>query len=90
VQCKHCDNRRVGVEKVREIVGVMTAKKVPRRVFATTPIFSCAAKTFFHRYRIGLFDMDKLLEKIVNKSPEQQSLLQVDLEGACWRPKCLR
>ena len=36
VQCKHWQGKQVGVDKIRELRGVMAAQKVERGVFATT------------------------------------------------------
>ena len=40
VQCKHWQGRRVGVDKIRELRGVMAAHGVKRGQFATTSTFT--------------------------------------------------
>ncbi|MBK7510124.1 MAG: restriction endonuclease [Comamonadaceae bacterium] len=49
VQCKHWNGRLVGVDKLRELRGVMSAFKVARGQYATTSTFSDAAKAFAGR-----------------------------------------
>lgn len=89
IQCKHWTGKFVGVDKVRELLGVMTAKKVPRGVFATTSRFSADAKEFAQGNRIDLLDVEMLLAMIAKRPADQQKeLLDVALEGEYWRPTC--
>ena len=46
VQCKHWQGKQVGVDKVRELRGVMAAKSVTRGQFATTSTFTSDATSF--------------------------------------------
>jgi restriction system protein len=89
VQCKHWSSKPVGVEKVRELRGVMAAKHVGRGIFATTTTFTADATQFGRENGIDLLDVDRLLALIGKRTPEQQrALLDVALEGDYWRPTC--
>lgn len=90
VQCKHWQGKRVGVDKVRELRGVMAATGVARGQFATTSTFTEDASAFAKQNGINLLDANALLALIATRSPEQQcALLAVALEGDYWRPTCV-
>lgn len=90
VQCKHRPSKRVGVDKVRELKGVLAARGVGRGQFATTSTFTSEAIEFARGAGINLLDRARLLELIVNRTPEQQAeLLAVALESDYWRPTCV-
>jgi restriction system protein len=90
VQCKHWQGKRVGVDKIRELRGVMAAHGVKRGQFATTSTFTPDAVTFARENSINLLDVDALLALIDKRTPEQQqALLEVALEGDYWRPTCV-
>ena len=90
VQCKHWQGKRVGVDKVRELRGVMAAHEVRRGQFATTSTFTPEAVVFAKDNGIHLLDVDGLLALIAQRTPEQQqALLGVALEGDYWRPTCV-
>jgi restriction system protein len=90
VQCKHWSGRRVGVDKVRELRGVMAAHDVKRGQFATTSRFSDEAIAFARDNGINLLDVDGLLALIGKRTAEQQQeLLDVAYEGEYWRPTCV-
>jgi Restriction endonuclease len=90
VQCKHWHDKRVGVDKVRELKGVMASRDVRRGHFATTSTFTPDAKTFAKENGINLLDVDGLLSIIAKRTPtQQQALLEVALEGEYWRPTCV-
>jgi len=90
VQCKHWSAKSIGVDKIRELLGVMTAKRVPRGVFATTSMFSSDAKEFAQGNNIDLLDVDRLLAMIAKRTPvQQQDLLAVALDGEYWKPTCV-
>ena len=90
VQCKHWQGKRVGVDKIRELRGVMAAHDVKRGQFATTSSFTPDAESFARENGINLLDVDRLLDLIGKRTPEQQSeLLAVALEGEYWRPTCV-
>ena len=90
VQCKHWLSKQIGLDNVRELRGVMAAKRVDRGIFATTATFTSAATQFACENAIDLLDIDKLLALIARRTPEQQqALLGVALEGDYWRPTCV-
>lgn len=90
VQCKHWQGKRVGVDKVRELRGVMAAHGVKRGQFATTSTFTPDAVAFARENSINLLDVDALLALIAQRTPaQQQALLDVALEGDYWRPTCV-
>ncbi|WP_162247067.1 restriction endonuclease [Rhizobacter sp. Root404] len=90
VQCKHWQGKRVGVDKVRELRGVMAAKGVSRGQFATTSTFTEDATAFAKENGVNLLDVKALLALIAKRSEEQQqTLLTVALEGDYWRPTCV-
>jgi restriction system protein len=90
VQCKHWSGRRVGVDKVRELRGVMAAHDIKRGQFATTSSFSDEAIAFARDNGINLLDVDGLLALIAKRTPEQQrALLAVAYEDEYWRPTCV-
>ena len=89
VQCKHWHGRAVGVDKVRELRGVMAAHGVERGQFVTTAHFTPDAQAFAAGNGIRLLDGAGLLALIAQRSTEQQqALLDVALEGEYWRPTC--
>lgn len=90
VQCKHWQGKKVGVDKVRELRGVMAAKNVKRGQFATSSTFTLDAVTFARESGINLLDARGLLDLINKRTPEQQAeLLAVALDGDYWRPTCV-
>lgn len=89
VQCKHWHGRAVGVDKVRELRGVMAAHGVDRGQFVTTAHFTPDAQAFAATNGVRLLDGPGLLALIGQRSTEQQqALLAVALEGEYWRPTC--
>jgi restriction system protein len=90
VQCKHWQGKRVGVDKVRELRGVMAAHGVSRGQFATTSTFTQDAVAFARENHINLLDVSGLMKLISLRTPEQQAaLLAIALEGEYWRPTCV-
>ena len=86
----HWQGKRVGVDKVRELRGVMAAKNVTRGQFATTSSFTADAAAFAKENGINLLDVQALLALIGKRSAEQQAaLLAVALEGEYWRATCV-
>lgn len=89
VQCKHWPNRLVGVKEIRELLGVMTAGKIPRGTFATSGGFTQEAQRFAQENRIHVLDAGGLLALIGKRTPEQQeALLEHAYQGEYWRPTC--
>ncbi len=90
IQCKHWLGKRVGVDKIRELRGVMAAMKVERGLFATTSTFTDDAVAFAKDNDIDLLDVNRLIAMIARRPPEdQQKLLDVALEGDYGRPTCV-
>lgn len=90
VQCKHWQGKRVGVDKVRELRGVMAAKNVSRGQFATTSTFTEDAIAFAKDNGINLLDVQGLLALVATRTEGQQdALLAVALEGEYWKPTCV-
>ena len=90
VQCKHWQGKRVGVDKVRELRGVMAAKNVTRGQFATTSTFTPDAIAFAKDNGVNLLDVRALLDLIAKRTSDQQAaLLKAALEGEYWRPTCV-
>lgn len=90
VQCKHWQGKRVGVDKVRELRGVMAAHGVARGQFATTSTFTPDAVAFAQECGINLLDVNGLLGLIAKRTAaEQATLLAVAQEGEYWRPTCV-
>jgi restriction system protein len=91
VQCKHWQSKRVGVDKVRELAGVLANKNISRGQFVTSSTFTPEAIRFAEESEvINLIDATTLLDLITTRIPEQQSaLLKIALEGDYWRPTCV-
>ncbi|TAK43998.1 MAG: hypothetical protein EPO27_13610 [Betaproteobacteria bacterium] len=88
VQCKQW-SRPVGPKPLRELLGVMTAKAVPRGTFVTASTFNAEAERFANENRIHLIDGAGLLKRILGRSTEdQQRLLKVATEGDYLTPSC--
>lgn len=63
VQCKHYHDELIGVEKIRELHGVMTGEAIPAGwIFVTTTGFTADAISEAHRYGIELWDKNYLIE----------------------------
>jgi restriction system protein len=89
VQCKHW-TKRVGVDKIRELRGVMAAHGIRRGQFATTSSFTTDAMDFAKANAVNLLDVAALLKLIGERTAEQQrALLAVALEGDYARPTCV-
>ncbi|MBK6718305.1 MAG: restriction endonuclease, partial [Burkholderiales bacterium] len=91
VQCKHwSDSKPVGVDKIRELRGVMAAHQIRRGQFACTARYTDAAREFARDNQINLLDGTALLDLIAKRTPpQQQALLDVALEGEYWKPTCV-
>jgi restriction system protein len=88
VQCKH-HRKPVGVDKVRELRGVMAAHGVGRGQFFSTAGFTPDAAAFARTNGINTLDGAGLLKLIQRRTVQQQAeLLTVATEGEFWRPTC--
>lgn len=68
VQCKHWSgNKPVGVDKIRELRGVMAAHNVRRGQFACTARYTDAAREFARDNQINLLDGESLLAFIAKQ-----------------------
>jgi len=88
VQCKAW-TKKVGVNVIRELRGVMTSERVAKGIFVTTSTFSDDAIAFAKANQIYLMNGDAVL-KAVLKLPEehQASLLQLATAGDYTTPTC--
>jgi restriction system protein len=66
VQCKQWKSIKVGVNIVRELLGVMTAKHAASGILITSGIFTQEAKNFAADKPIDLVDGTQLLQLIGN------------------------
>jgi restriction system protein len=90
VQCKHWQGKRIGVDKIRELKGVMAARGIERGHFAATTTFTDDAIAFAQSARVNLLDVTRLLDVIAKRTAQQQAeLLAVALEGDYWCPTCV-
>jgi restriction system protein len=90
VQCKHWQNKKVGLDKMRELAELMAAHNVRRGQFATTSAFTDDARAFCRDNGINLLDVSALLSLISKRSPEhQKEALGIALDGEYWRPTCV-
>lgn len=89
VQCKAWGKRFVGVQPVRELLGVMTHEKIDKAFFMTSGRFSDDAKEVGKSNRITLIDGEMLLMMIQRlPSESQKSLLYYATEGDYLTPTC--
>ena len=80
----------MGVDKIRELRGVMAAHDIRRGQFATTSTFTTDAVEFAKANTVDLLDVDGLLKLIADRTAEQQqALLAVALDGDYARPTCV-
>jgi len=82
VQCKHWQSTKVGVNIVREVYGVMMAKKADNAILITSGFFTQEAKNFAADKPIDLVDGTQLLpligqvqkERVVSPEPAPANL----------------
>lgn len=90
VQCKHWHGKKVGVDKVRELRGVMASLDINRGQYATSSTYTADAVEFARANGINPLDASGLLDLIAKRTPEQQeALLKVALDGDYWKPTCV-
>jgi restriction system protein len=70
VQCKHWKANSVGVEKVRELLGAMTAGGAHNGIFVASGYYTNPAKEFARECGIRLVDGDELARLIGNMTGE--------------------
>ena len=89
VQCKAWGARYVGVQPVRELLGVMTHEKIEKAFFMTSGRFSDDAKDVAKGNRITLIDGQMLLMMLQRlPSAGQNELLTFATEGEYTTPTC--
>jgi restriction system protein len=76
VQCRHWRVRKVGVERVRELCGAITAEKAHRGLFVTCGEFTLEAMRFAKDLPLGLMDGQALLQ-MVHGEPDARRLEQI-------------
>jgi len=86
VQCKQWKSAKVGVNIVRELLGVMTAKHATSGILITSGVFSQEAKNFAADKPIDLVDGTQLLHLIANVQKDETTLKKPLSEKLC--PKC--
>jgi restriction system protein len=89
VQCKHWQNKAIGVKELREFFGVMASHQLLRGTYATSSTYTADARQFAKDNGINALDGTALLSLIATRTPgQQQELLDVAYEGEYWRPTC--
>jgi hypothetical protein len=89
VQCKHWQNKPVGVKELREFFGVMASHSLKRGTCATTSTYTADAMGFAKANGISAMDGPALPGLIATRTPEQQAnLLSIACEGEFWKPTC--
>ena len=87
VQCKHWKANKVGVEKVRELLGSMAAGGADHGVFVTTGEFTSNAKQFGGKHGVRLID-GKELEYLLRVTPVEDTLSPVITANQPECPVC--
>ncbi|CAM4263278.1 restriction endonuclease [Vibrio agarivorans] len=64
VQCKHWKTRKVGVQVLREMYGVMLSQQAARMILVTSGSYTSEAKEFAKGKRFWLVDKDELVNMI--------------------------
>ena len=89
VQCKAWGSRLVGVKEMRELLGVMTHKRVPRGYFVATGEYTDEAIAFAAANPIKLTTGRDLLTAIAQMDEASQArLLALSTEGDYTTPTC--
>jgi restriction system protein len=86
VQCKQWKSAKVGVNIVRELLGVMTAKHATSGILITSGVFTQEAKNFAADKPIDLVDGTQLLHLIANVQKDETTLKKPLSEKSC--PEC--
>jgi restriction system protein len=86
VQCKQWKSTKVGVNIVRELFGVMTAKHATSGILITSGVFTQEAKNFGVDKPIDLVDGTRLLQLIGNVQKQGTTLAKPASANVC--PQC--
>lgn len=87
VQCKHWKSYKVGVDKVRALLGSMTAGRADHGVLVTTGNFTSEAIHFGQQHKIKLIN-GKELEYLIRVSPGHNVLIPEPVEDQIDCPVC--
>jgi len=87
VQCKHWKSYKVGIDKVRALLGSMTAGGADHGVLVTTGNFTSEAIQFGRQHKIKLIN-GKDLEYLIRVSPGQNVLTPDPAEDQLDCPVC--
>ncbi|WP_423200330.1 MULTISPECIES: restriction endonuclease [unclassified Cupriavidus] len=91
IQCKGWRKRRVDVEPIRALLGVMTRDGVKEGVFLTMSSFTRPAIEEAAAARIMTIDGTEMVNRLRTlDSTRKAALLQIATEGQYWRPNCAR
>jgi restriction system protein len=89
IQCKSWGKRFVGVQPVRELLGVMVHEKIGKAFFMASGNFSDEAKSFAQSNPITLINGEMLVTMIKRlPAAEQQALLAFATKGDFATPTC--
>jgi len=91
VQCKHWKKRSVGVKVVRELYGVVTAKKADQGIVVTCGEFTPEARAFARGkplLLIGGEKLGKLIREAQGPGQEEPSAPAASKAGAVRFPRC--
>lgn len=89
VQCKAWNVYQVGIKPVRELYGVMAAKKIPQCAFFTTGTYTAEAFAFGREHDVDLVDGAEFLRRINGlQLPQIQLLLECATRGDYTTPTC--
>ena len=89
VQCKAWTSRQVGITSIRELIGLMTQRKVGHGIYITTGGFTAEAATLAKSHGIDLIAGNDFLLMITKlDAPAQARLLAVATEGDFRTPSC--
>ena len=91
IQCKGWRKKRVDVDLIRSLMGVMAREGVKEGVFLTMSSFSRPAREEAAIGKIMAIDGEQLVERLRALDPARKvPLLQLATEGEYWRPICSR
>jgi restriction system protein len=89
VQCKAWNSWKVGVQQIREFLGVMTHEKIAKGFYMTSGEYSEEAKKTANANRITLINGEMLLAMIKRlPSESQKNLLVLATKGDYTTPTC--
>jgi HJR/Mrr/RecB family endonuclease len=90
-QCKAWGTRKVKVDHVRALFGVMAAEQVPHGIYLTTSDFTSEAQAFAEGKSLQLITGTGLIDLIRELSEEsQQRLMDFATQGDYTTPTCAR